>query len=105
MKTLGIICLIICGLSVFWVGLGAVYTPLEEPNQYRFDGVYAAEGTTLTVKNGELSLVNGLGFSVDQPIRRFIELSLWGLCFLMASISGIVLLRVDRKLKRNQSNE
>jgi hypothetical protein len=102
MKAVGIISLIICGLSVIWAGIGAFYTAAEEPYQYRFDGVYAAEGTTLAVKNGELSLVSGMGFSVDQPLRRIIDQTLWGLCFLMSLTSGIFLLRLDQKLKNSK---
>jgi len=101
MRTIGIICLAACVLSIFWIALGAFYTPVGESNEYRFDGVHAAEGTTLTVKDGKLELVGGMGFSVDQPLRRIIDHTLWGMCFLTSLISGIGLLWMHKRPKQD----
>lgn len=96
-KTIGIICLVVCGVFILWGIFGLAYTTAGGPNEYRFDGVRAAEGTTLTVKNGELELVNGRHFSMDRPFRRIMDQTLWGLCFLMTLIAGITLLRLANK--------
>jgi hypothetical protein len=95
-KTIGVICIVACVLCVVWGMVGMAYAIPSEAQQYRFDGVYAVEGTVLTVKNGQLVLIGGSNFAVDRPVRRIVNLSLWGLCFLMTLISGVVLLRLAK---------
>jgi hypothetical protein len=95
-KTVGTVCIIVFTLCMVWVTIGMAYAIPSEAQQYRFDGVYAAEGTVFTVKGGQLVLIGGSSFAVDQPICRIINLSLWGMCCLATLISGIVLLRVAK---------
>jgi hypothetical protein len=97
MRTIGTICIVVCTLCVVWGMIGMAYTVPSETQQYRFDGVYAAEGTVFTVKDGQLVLIGGSNFSVAQPLRRIVNLSLWGLCFLMTLLCGIILLRFTKK--------
>lgn len=96
-KTTGIICLVVCGICILWGIFALTYSTAVGPKEYRFDGVRAAEGTMLTVKNGELQLVGGGHFSVDRPLRRIMDQILWGLCFLMTLIAGITLLALAKK--------
>jgi hypothetical protein len=95
-KRVGNVCIIVFTLCMVWVMIGMAYAIPSEARQYRFDGVYAAEGTVFTVKGGKLVLIGGSSFAVDQPIRRIINLSLWGMCCLTTLISGIVLLRLAK---------
>jgi hypothetical protein len=92
-KTMGIICLAVCGLCILWVMFAWCYSVVGGANDYRFDGVRAAEGTTFTVKNGQLELVSGSHFSVDTPLRRQLDRIFGGLCFLTTLLAGITLLR------------
>jgi hypothetical protein len=92
-RTMGIICLTLCGIWILQGLFGMTYTTVSGPNEYRFDGVRAAEGTTLTVKDGQLELAGGGHFSVDTPLRRIVDQSLSGLFFLATLGAGIMLLR------------
>jgi hypothetical protein len=92
-KTMGIICLAVCALYILWVMFAACYSIVGGTVDYRFDGVRAAEGTTFTVKNGQLELVSGSHFSVDTPLRRRLDQISGGLCFLTTLLAGITLLR------------
>jgi hypothetical protein len=96
-KTMGIICLTVCGLCILWVMFTACYSIAGDAGDYRFDGVRAAEGATFTVKNGQLELVSGSHFSVDTPLRRLMDQSFGGLCFLTTLLAGITLLRTAKK--------
>jgi len=100
-KTIGIICLVVGGVCILWGIFALAYTTAGGPKEYRFDSVRAAEGTTLTVKNGELHLVNGGHFSMDRPLRRIVDQTLGGLCFLMTLIAGITLLGTGAARERN----
>jgi hypothetical protein len=95
-KTIGTVCIIAGVLYAIWGMIGMAYSVPVEAHQYRFDGVYAAEGTVLTVRDGQLVLIGGTNFSVDQPIRRIIDIGLNRFCFLMTMISGAVLLRLAK---------
>lgn len=96
-KTMGIICFTVCGLCILWVMFTACYYIAGNPGDCRFDGVRAAEGTSFTVKNGQLELVNGSYFSVDTPLRHRLDQIFGGLCFLTTLSAGITLLRSAKK--------
>jgi hypothetical protein len=90
-KVMGTICLTVCGLCILWLLITAFYSVVGSTGDYCFDGVRAAEGTTFTVKNGQLELVSGSHFSVDTPLRRQLDLIFGGLCFLTTLLAGIAL--------------
>jgi hypothetical protein len=97
LKLIGIICMVVGLLCAVWVMIEMTYTIPGETHQYRFDGVYASNGTVLMVKTGKLVLIGGTGFAVDHPLRRMVDLGLWGMCFVMTVVSGIVLLRLSKR--------
>jgi hypothetical protein len=96
-RIMGIICLTVCGLCILWVMFTACYSIAGDAGDCRFDGVRAAEGTTFTVKNGQLELVSGSHFSVDTPLRHRLDQIFGGLCFLTTLSAGITLLRSAKK--------
>jgi hypothetical protein len=100
-KKLGMICIVVCVACVLWAMITMAYTVPSAASQYRFDGVYAAEGTSLMVKNGELVLIGGSNFSVDRPLRRIVDLCLSGLCFLTTLGCGIFLLLREKQAAKN----
>jgi CDP-diglyceride synthetase len=97
LKLTGAICIIVCLLCMIWGIVNMIYIIPNNAQSYRFDGIRAANGTVLAVKDGQLDLISGSGFSVDRPLRRFVNLSLWGLCFLMTLLSGLIFLRLGKK--------
>jgi hypothetical protein len=100
-KILGIICITVCTVCILWAMITMAYTVPSAAHQYRFDGVYAANGTCLTVKKGELVLIGGSNFSVDRPLRRVVNLCLNGLCFLTTLTCGIFLLLREKRADKN----
>jgi CDP-diglyceride synthetase len=100
LKLTGIICIIACLLCIIWGMINMAYMIPNQTPQYRFDGVRAANGTVFAVKEGRLDLISGSNFSADRPLRRFVNLCLWGLCFLMTLLSGVIFLRLVKKEQR-----
>jgi len=95
-RMIGVLCLVLFVVCVAWAVMVGYLSTDHSPGQIRFDGVFAAEGTTLVVKDGKLELVGSGAFSVDTPLRLAVDRVLGGLCLFMTLCAGIALLRVPR---------
>lgn len=106
-KATGICCLLVCGFCILAILFIRVFSPeAKNANYFHFNGITVQEGTTLTVADGKLIQTGGkTGFlSIEEPFKRKMKNSLWGLCFLTSLIGGMVLIQASKELKP-QSNE
>ena len=101
-RATGICCLIICGFCILVVLSIRFFSPeAKNANYFHFNGVTVQEGTTLTVADGKLIQTGSKAgfFSVEEPFKRTMKNSLWGLCFIASLIGGMVLLQTSKELK------
>jgi len=96
-KCIGLFCVTACALCVVWLAFIPYLTVAHPEDAVRFDNVRAVEGTVLTVKDGNLVPLEGGALGVGKPLGRYINNSLWGLCFVGCFLGGLSLLTSAKK--------
>ncbi len=103
-KCCGLFCVIVCVLCVAWLAFIPYLTIPDAEGAVRFDNVRVVEGTILTVKDGNLVPLEGGALCVGKPLGRYINNSLWGLCFAGSLLGGLLLLVSERERRKEQSS-